>query len=269
VSAITGSQSVIGADDTIRGPVLVPAQPAPGEEEAKLTFTSPLLFWLAGVKGDVSTPAGKVDVDLSPGDVSEHTEIGFIGYFDLSKGKVGAYLMPTYINLSADGTFPAGKATLDTELWIVDFAAHYKFWQWAGNKPGSVDALAGGRYFSLQNELRYKATGGGTTKRTSSNDLFDPIIGLRYQQYFTKKFHVWVLGDVGGFDLSENQSRFCWQLMPLVGYDFTMPVIKKPSTFFAGYRCVGTEHEEGGPAIKTTENLKFHGVILGLNVELF
>ena len=270
-TCLAGNLSSARADEAIPTPALTVEQPMPTDDEDKWKFSSPLIiFWLAGVDGDVSGPRlGKVDVDLSPGDVMDNTEIGIVAYLDVSKGRFGIYALPTFLRMESDAKHPAGKATADTDMWIAEFGAHYAFWKWDGDKPGDLAFVAGGRYWSLHNELSVRPTVGPKLSATDSRDLFDPLIGLRYRHRFTEKFHVWVQGDVGGFDISENQSRFSWQVLPLLGYDFNMPLINKPSTVFAGYRVVALEHEENGPPNKTGSNLKFHGAIIGLNVEFF
>jgi hypothetical protein len=117
---------------------------------------------------------------------------------------------------------------------------------------------------TIKDKVTSAKVSGGETET-----LYDPIVGLRYQQYFTPKLHVWVQGDVGGFDIGQDTSRFAWQVWPLLGYDFTMPVIKKPSTFFAGYRLLDSQNHQGSGADEQGYHLLFHGVTVGLNVELF
>jgi hypothetical protein len=281
--SLTGITASVRADDQVTPAVPAPTQetttetaPAPepnmillpGESD-KWVFTSPLFFWIAGLKGDIAAKGQKVDVDLSPTEIMDHTDIGFTGWFDLTKDRLGFYINPTFMRLEADAKFAAGKANESLEQWIVEFGAHYNVWQWSGPNRGNLAVVAGGRYWSIHNDLTLKPTGGPNSHAIDSEDLFDPIIGLRYQQYYTEKIHSWVQGDVGGFDISESQSRFSWQIMPAIGYDFMMPVIKKPSTVFAGFRMIGIEHEKGGPANKSSINLKYYGAIFGLNVIFF
>jgi hypothetical protein len=254
-----------------------PAAPAPEPmtvretaeaDKDKWVFTSPLLFWFPALKGSVSARGQSADVDLDMGDIANHTDVGFVGFFDLTKDKFGVYLQPNYLKISGNGHSPSSGDTLglDVQLWIVEMAAHYKFWEWQGDYPGSLMAVGGLRFWQINSQLKDKVT---KAEAGDTKSLWDPIVGLRYQQYYTKNFHIWLQGDIGGFGLGQDTSRFAWQVWPLVGYDFIMPVIKKPSTFFAGYRLLDMQRTTGNQANDNAFHLLFHGVTVGMNVILF
>jgi hypothetical protein len=125
-----------------------------------------------------------------------------------------------------------------------------------------VDALAGARYWNVKTEL--DITGPVTFSGEGTVELFDPMIGLRARKYLTDKLSLSVRGDIGGFDLSEDTSRFSWQIVPLIGYDFN-----KYFTAFAGYRLLATDYREGSGANENGANIKMHGVLIGFNFDLF
>ncbi|MCG3149104.1 MAG: hypothetical protein PCFJNLEI_02563 [Verrucomicrobiae bacterium] len=246
-----------------------PALAAPSDpNEDKWVFNSPLYIWASGMDGSVTARGNSTEIDYSFSDLNENMELGFQGYFELAKKKYGFYAQPSYMKLAVDGSTGPIDTEVTSEMWIVEFGAFYKFLTWEGKRPGSLAAVAGGRYWSINNDLKVKAPL-GTANFGDSNSLFDPILGLRYHQYFTKKFHVWMQGDVGGFDISSSQSRFSWQVMPMVAYDFNMIVINKPSTVFLGYRILGIQHSEGSGANEHSFNIRLNGLLVGLNVQLF
>jgi hypothetical protein len=74
-----------------------------------------------------------------------------------------------------------------------------------------------------------------------------------------------VQADVGGFGLSAQTSRFSWQIEPLLGIDFTMPVVKFPSTAFGGWRWLDDQHVQGS----NSYHIMLDGLVVGLNVMLF
>ena len=266
--SLTGPLASIRANDAIPTPELSAGEPAAEQDANKWKFTSPLIFWLPAMNGTVSAKGRSADVDLSMSQIADHTDVGFVGFFDVSNDRFGIYAQPNYMKISGDVSSDSGSASLETQLWIVETAARYSFWKWEGNHPGSLAALAGLRWWQLHNELTIQ-TEGGTFSGAETKSLYDPIVGLLYQQYFTPKFHVRVQGDVGGFDLGNETSRFAWQVWPLLGYDFTMPVINKQSTVFAGYRLLNSQRHEGSGADERGYHLLFHGVTVGLNVVLF
>ena len=256
---------VAAAPAAAAAPVL---DPAAGQDEDKWVFNSPLFIWAVGLKGSVSAGGRTVHVDESFQDLIKATDVAFMGYFELAKPRYGFYAQPNYMQLSASGGDRIVKANVTSEMWIVEFGAFYQIWKSNSDRPASLDILAGGRYWSIHNELTLKDPL-GSTSGASSSSLFDPILGLRFQEYFTKRFHARVQGDIGGFDLSNSQSRFSYQILPTVGYDFTMPVIKKPSTVFAGWRQINVQHDNHSTSHKEEYNLNFQGVIVGLNVQFF
>ena len=112
---------------------------------------------------------------------------------------------------------------------------------------------------------------GGKLKAAQSEHKIDPIFGVRYNQYFTKKFHVAFQGDIGGFGLGEDTMGFSYTAQPILCYDFTMMVVHFPSTWMVGYKILGIQNYTGSANNGTEEgfNLRMHGIVLGLNCVLF
>ncbi len=198
-------------------------QPSETPDKDKWTFNAPLYFWIAGVSGNITARGRTGNIDASASDIFKHADFGWAGYFDLEKSRFGFYAQPTYLKLGDSASVTDTiKAHITSELWIAEFGAYYKFFDWEGEHHGSVAGLVGGRYWSLSNTLTIHDPSLGTVSKTASGDIFDPIVGIRYEQYLTKKLHIWFQGDVGGFDISQSQSRFSWQVAPILGYDFMM-----------------------------------------------
>lgn len=238
------------------------------QDPDKWTFNSPLYVWLAGVNGGISVKGRSAHLDLSPTDILNHLDVSFMGYFELAKPQYGFYAEPLYMKLSADGGAGHIKANDDLQLWIAEFGGFYRIWASDSDRRASLYALAGGRYWNVHNKLTVKdplnkVNVAGTVW------MMDPIVGLRFEEYFTKRLHAWVQADVGGFGISDDTTRFSWQVTPLLGYDFTMPVIKKPSTVFAGWRQLNVQYINTTEATKQSFDLTLQGVLVGLNVQLF
>ncbi len=247
-------------------------QPAENQQKDRWTFNSPLFMWIAGLSGNVTAHGRTANVDASASDILKHADFGFQGYFELAKPRYGFYAEPIYMKLSDNAhgeiTGVPVNAQVSSETWIVEFGAFYKVFDWQGDHRGSVAAVAGGRYWNLHNSITL--SGAGTSIHGSQSlELIDPIIGVRYEQYITKKLRFWFQSDVGGFDISDDQSRFSWSTLPLLGYDFTMPVIRKRSTVFAGYRVLSFQHTEGSGANKNAYHLSMEGAVVGLDIVLF
>jgi hypothetical protein len=234
-------------------------------DEDKWTFNSPLFLWAPALNGTATLKGNSIRASQSFTDLYDHMDKGFMAYLELGKPQYGFYVNPNYFALNYDGKAGPLKATLDLDLLIIEMVGYYRVWNTGGDRPASLDVLGGARYWNLHENLQLKSRITGTSTDAETQWLLDPMIGLRFNDYITKRMHITAQADVGGFDLGYQTSRFSWQLMGTVGYDFTMPVIKKPSTVFAGWRQINLQKTQGNNAI----NLTFSGILLGLNVQLF
>ncbi len=260
--------SVRAADEPATTPPVV-SQPVevqtyPTQEEDKWQFTSPLFFWFMGMSGNVAANGTGADVNMRPGDISEHAEGSFVGFFQLAKPQYGFYLQPNYLKIGTELDDPSVQGNIHVQTWILEAAGFYRIWKSDTERPAELFAVGGLRYWNIHTTGTINGSPIGRT-----GWLLDPMLGLRFKEYLTQRVHVWCQGDVAGFDISSDSSRFSWQIMPLIGYDFTMPVIKKPSTVFGGYRWLAFQKFKGGAGADSGAHLVFEGAIVGLNVDLF
>jgi hypothetical protein len=271
---LTGSFARVWADEAAPAPAMAPQteaapteQMAPvpaataGSDEDKWTFNSPLYMWAPALNGHVTARGQGANVNQSFTDLYDHLDKGLTAYFELAKPQYGFYVAPNYYDLTFDGKVNGSKASLNTQLWIIDIMGEYRIWNLEGDRPASLYLLGGVRYWNLHNNLRINGSG----RAADGSWLLDPTIGLRFHEYITKRVHFMTQADMGGFGMGQQTSRFSWEFMANVGYDFTMPVIKKPSTFFLGWRQINGQHHQGS----NSYNLTFSGPQAGLNVQLF
>jgi hypothetical protein len=242
----------------------------PIADEDKWTFNAPLYLWAPALTGTATLKGNNVRVDESFTDLKDNMTQGFMAYLELGKPQYGFYVNPNYFALSFDGKEGPVKATLDLNLWIVEMVGYYRIWNMEGDRPASLCVIGGARYWSLHENIQLKLPIVGKSADADSQWLLDPIIGLRFNEYITKRLHVMAQSDVGGFNIGYQTSRFSWQLMGTLGYDFTMPLIKKPSTVFVGWRQINLQKTSGSSTVdQNAINLNFSGMLLGLNVHWF
>jgi hypothetical protein len=180
---------------------------------------------------------------------------------ELRKKNFGFYTAPLYVKLEADAnnagpvTIVGGNDTLT--LWVVESGAFYQIAQWGQERPWTLDALAGVRYWNLNNEISLNTPGSLFSASRDSN-LWDPFIGLRLSKHLTEKLSFTMLGEVGGFAISESTPNDSWEAVGTLGYDFT-----KRFTLLAGYRALGinTYNKTGQGDIRA--NLTFQGAVVG------
>lgn len=264
---LNGLMLPVRADEITSATAPQVAQEAASQDEDKWEFKAPLYLWAMALTGTVTLKGNNATVDQSFTDLFDHMDQGFMAYLILAKPQYGFYVNPNYFSLSFGGHDSSGnKVTLDTQMWAIEMAGFYRIWEYEGDRPASLYAVGGARYWNLHNNIKVKGDGADAGTKW----LLDPMIGLRFKERITQHVHVMGQSDIGGFNLAGQTSRFSYQLMGLIGYDFTMPVIKKESTVFGGWRQINIQKTSGsGTVNQDAFNLNFSGVVLGLNVELF
>lgn len=235
------------------------------EPEDKWTVNSPFYLWFSGMDGDVTVKGRTGDVDLDFSDILDLTKTGFQAYIEVRKPKFGFFANPAFLRLGDEEKVRNTKASVDQDLWIVEFGGFYQVGRWGEERPLTMDVYGGGRFWKISTDAKLNnSVVPFTVKTSSSTELIDPMIGLRVKKYLTDKLSVGVRGDIGGFDISdENTSEFSWQAIPLVGYDFT-----RHFSLFAGYRALGIDHSENSGAREKGFDLTMHGVLIGFNFDM-
>jgi hypothetical protein len=84
-------------------------------------------------------------------------------------------------------------------------------------------------------------------------NLFDPVVGLRGQQFLTDRFYLEGTGLIGG---GLGDSDFLWDVYAGLGYQFT-----NHFSGTLGYRGMGLDYENGG----TVLDLVFQGPVAALS----
>lgn len=239
------------------------AKDAQGED--KWQFISAPFLWASGIEGDLTMHGRTVDVDIGFDDLFDVTDYGFQTYLELRKEKFGFYAAPSFMRLAGDAETKHIKADFDQDFWLVEGGGFYNLLHQGGERPFTIDALAGVRYWNVKTDVDIRGKGPLGLERSFTDrvEVTDPVVGVRLHKYVTKKLSLSLRGDVGGFDLSENTSVFSWQAVGLVGYDFN-----KRFSIFGGYRVLGIETESGSGSKESGLHLRFNGALLGLQIRM-
>jgi hypothetical protein len=213
-------------------------------------------LWAAGLNGDIGLfDLPEVEVDQSFADIFETLEFGAMAVTEIRYGRFGFFTDLMYAKTSDAAGTPAGILAEDVELEseTLTFTAMGEY-RVVDNPRGSFDVMAGGRLWSVDNEISFS---GGVLDGVSADDgdtWIDPMIGARGRLNVTPKVFVNGWAMAGGFGVS---SDFAWDLMAGVGYQFN-------DTFSTavGYRALGVDYENDGFVFDMVQ----HGPILGLIV---
>ena len=240
-------------------------------------FRVALYGWAPSVAGSLTARGQTVDVNASFIQILQKSDslIGYMGYFEANKGKVGFYLDTVWARLGFDRSTtsyrnPIAGLQLSTSsntavtysFAIIEAGGLYEIARWPGS-PGSftaLDGLLGFRYWNTHVDLNFDFNATLDFTRLSnllgrdvevsrslaiahsgSLDWIDPVVGLRLRHQFTPSQEIMVRGDVGGFGF---QSNFEWQALGVYSYAWQFTGYQLAALI--GYRALGVNYTNTG-----------------------
>lgn len=236
--------SIFSASQLLAGTTAI----APGPEPVMTTttesgwfFTLGLYAWGAGLGGDIGAAGFVAPVDLKFSDILETLDMTAMGMMELRKGPWWFQLEGLYLRNSEGNEIaytPIRQTPISADLVAkttrLEAIAGYRFMD---NGRTSVDLFGGVVYYDISNELDLRGQLLSTTIKSSEN-WFDPTIGMRVRHRFNDRWSTSLRGEVGGFGVS---SDFLWQAAALFGYD-----INESSTCYFGWRHAAVDYQNGG-----------------------
>ena len=190
-----------------------------GDVSPQWHYTIAPYGWLASLSSDVTVK--DITTHISVPFTKALKSLDFSGeiHLEAHHGPWTFMVDPTYTKLSPKQTvgpvYVGANQTLvgpiDLNLvsktTLVDAGIFYQFYTTNAALKGStsIEALAGGRYFGLQNQLTLAPSNPqnfpGTTVSSSIN-VAAPIIGMRIKHDYAK-IQAWLRADAGGFGVSD------------------------------------------------------------------
>ncbi|MDR9403436.1 MAG: hypothetical protein RI580_08350 [Halothece sp. Uz-M2-17] len=193
----------------------------------------PYIYLPLETTGDITVRNTEVPVDFSLGDILETLTFALYGRFEGWKGHWG-FIIDAYHFNSVDsdstrvdtppalqGVLPAQitiEATAETAFTKLDLAAGYRF----GNEgltdafqtaktdfelgPFIFDAIAGLRFYFVNNDLELTSNIGQEFNFSGSNTLVEPMIGGRARWNLSDNLGVLAVANFSGFGIGTNIS---------------------------------------------------------------
>ena len=245
-----------------------PPQPIPADEW-KVTLAP--YFWATFYEGDMTINGQTVDMSgTSVFDLLSEGDLRFpplVGYFEVQKGRWGAYFDLTYIGLDfSSGDISLGPGGLVTVAAGLDFTfalAHagaiYTAAEW--QQPGGMtafDLMAGARYTHYDVDLKATVCVPGPCVPggfADTLDWWDITLGARLRGEYDNGWFYNVRGDIAGAGL---ESDFSVQALANIGRDFQLGRVNM--SWILGYRVLYQDWSSGNDAVDLTT----HGPMLGL-----
>lgn len=212
---------------------------------ARLQFSATAYLWASGLHGEQALfglPA--VDVDLAFRDVLDKVDVAVAGVVQVQGDLFGFLGEANYVKLGADATAGVLSGGFETKAF---FALAAGTWRATRENWGTVDLVAGAKYFSFKNSVQLSP---GPFAASDSADFVDATVGAKAAIQLSPKwtFLTWALIGGGGSDRS-------WDLLAAFDYQFN----DRWSASF-GYRAMGVDYSAGGFSYDMTQR----GPILGI-----
>jgi hypothetical protein len=156
-------------------------------------------IWGAGLKGDVATRSNlpTAEIDASFGDILENTDIAFMLVGEARYGRWGVVADLAYLAIGADGTTPGllfSGVEAEADTFIGTLGLTYRLIDRADRW---LDLVAGGRVWSIDNDVTFKAGRLPERKSGVSESWIDPVVGLRGSIDLDSGFVAAAYADVG------------------------------------------------------------------------
>jgi hypothetical protein len=203
-------------------------------------------LWASGMKGDVSPfpRAPTVEVDVPFSEVWDNLKFGGFANIWARRDRFVFSGDLMYVNLSAAevvGPLPNLDPDIEigAELDSVQFyAAGLAGYRVVDTPQFSLDALAGGRFWYVSNDLTLRLENVGSRSFKEDFSWFDPLIGARVFYNITDKLSVMGQADLGGFGVG---SEFTWSVLGTVNY-----VFNDHWSASIGYKHMSVDYDDDG-----------------------
>jgi hypothetical protein len=207
---------------------------------------------------------------------------GGMGHFEARKRRLSLFLDVLGDHVEVDETVTGGslgpgvlsrptrttKIAVFVDMIITEFGVAYRVAEWPRGAHGtpsvSIEALAGGRYIHVANEIDLRSNtlyGPVGYSLSADADVVDPLVGGRWSVGLRDDLVLTFRGDVGGFDTG---THFTWQLASALRYRLPWTLLSAPLWAGAGYRVLDFDIEGSGPCIGQSIQLQFRGPFLGV-----
>jgi hypothetical protein len=211
-----------------------------------------------GVDGNVTLRGHQQDVNVDFNTLRNHLDQSFSLGLSAGKGRFGLYGDVGYMRFSGGFNGPlGGNTSADLKFVVADGGLSYLLYKTGEEHPFVLAGNVGLRYWYTDTDLTFHGPLGNVTlSGGNTRNVEDPVIGLSVSQYVTKKLHLDVSGDIGGFDIN-NDTDWTWSATAVASYDFC-----KWFTLSAGYKGLALDESNGSGSGKNGVNMIFNGALI-------
>ena len=221
---------------------------------------APLYLWAVNMNGELTVAQQSVPVVLDFDQIFDSLEAVFTLHFEgLYKKEWGFLFDISYINIGDSATTLLGTFNVDFENTLVELGAIYRFYE---KGVHTLEGLGGVRFTNMDTEVTI--TGGLPilpSRLDSSQDWWDPILGVRYYWQISEKWRLSLRGDVGvGFGVGDTSDSI-WNAIGLIHFQPWKHV-----GFVGGYRAMDVDYETGTGTQQFKYDMLMHGPVIAVNI---
>lgn len=198
----------------------------------------------AAMDGTTVVRGREAEIDVSASDVFENLEFGFMGMLVARKGDWG---------FTGDIVYAALGVTIDTPPADIDPTQLIFTAQGLRRLSDAADLTFGLRVNHLNGQINFKGPLGLEVEQ--SKNWVDPVVGLILRTTGERRWHVTLIGDIGGFGVG---SDLTWQLFPALGVGMTERL-----SLEIGWRFLDTNYKTGEDNERFEYDVLTHGPALG------
>ena len=220
-------------------------------------------LWAVNMNGEVTVAEQTVPVVLDFDQIFDKLEGAFTLRFEGFYKKGWGFLFDiSYINIGDSITLPGPFSTTfnaDFENTMIELGAMYRFYAKGAH---TFEGLGGARFTNMDTEVTI--TDGLPilpSRVDSSQEWWDPILGLRYHWQISEKWKLTLRGDIGvGFGVGDT-SDSTWNTIGLIHFQPWKHV-----GFVGGYRAMDVDYETGTGIQQFKYDMLMHGPVIAVKI---
>jgi opacity protein-like surface antigen len=187
-----------------------PSSPPSFRDDSWRMSVSPYL-WMAGMNGTVGFAGRQVQVNQSFSDIFENLKLGVMGFSETRRGRIGLLTDLMYIRLGNETAIPVAglpsAINVKTSLNTFTLTPYFSY-RVLGNDRGTIDWIAGGRYYHIGAAITAGVPTLGNVSYSASDNWGDLVQGARFTLKLAPRINTFFIGDAGG-----GGSLLTWQIV--------------------------------------------------------
>ena len=235
------------------------------QSEEWTIWAAPYL-WGLSLDGEAQVGEAVADVDVGFSEILDDINIGFMGFIDGRKGRLGYFINPIYSQLTTKENVEGERVDVTNDSSILAIGGYYRWIEKAvaGRNGGNtgrvvVEPYGGVRWTYLRVEIDAKGVG----QVDESENWLDPIIGSRFMYAWDSRWDIAFAGDVGGFGIGADST---WNVHLLIGY--RLKLFGREAIIRGGYRALHQDYDTGSANSAFQWDVTQEGPIAGIAIQL-